>query len=350
MCKISVIVPVYNGENDIEKCISKLLEQTFQDVEIIVVNDGSTDRTEQICKQIMTQDTRVKLYTQENAGPSAARNKGIELATGEWVVFVDSDDWLESNCLEYVYNVALEENVDIVLWNLQNEQKDMSVPYVPFKGERRIFLEDEIYQIKNILFTDKTETKASPLSIKGPYCKLIKRAVIEDSRFPLELNLGEDVCFAHQLFDNVQKVMYVNKIFYHRILNGDSLSQKKDIKRGEKRSKYVNWVLNYRSDYDAKILNEFAFLKYRELVLYYLGSKLDLTYKGREEAIERFLRDINWEIDFSKLTGHRYLFLLEHKLYFVIYIFCFMKNMLLPTYRCLKRLIFSSRKMMKKRI
>lgn len=329
MCEISVIVPVYNGEKDIEKCISKLMQQTFQDIEIIIVNDGSTDQTEQICKKLRVQDKRIRLYTQKNMGPSVARNKGIELASGEWIVFVDSDDWLETDCLEYVYRVAKEEeNTDIVLWNLQEEVNGIPIAYEPFNGEYRLFIEDEIDCFIHTLFTDKTETKDSSLSIKGPYSKLIKSRIARECYFPIELNLGEDVCFAHQIYDKAHKVAYVNKKFYHRIVNENSLSTKIDVELGKKRSTYVNWVLEYRDKYEERLLNEFVFLKYKFVVLYYMNPRLKLPYEIRKQKIEQFLQEVKWKIDFKTLKGYKYTFLLEKKLFGIIYMGYFIKNML----------------------
>ena len=97
---ISVIVPVYNVEKYLEECLDSIQDQTYSDIEVILVNDGSTDSSKEICKKYCKQDSRFLLINQENQGLSAARNKGVEISTGEYIVFVDSDDIIKTNYLE----------------------------------------------------------------------------------------------------------------------------------------------------------------------------------------------------------------------------------------------------------
>ncbi len=97
--KISLIVPVYNGEKTIEKCINSILNQTYRNIEVIIIDDGSTDNTYEICKNMQNKDNRIQLIKQNNKGPSLARNVGIEYAQGKYIQFVDADDWLEPSII-----------------------------------------------------------------------------------------------------------------------------------------------------------------------------------------------------------------------------------------------------------
>lgn len=115
MKKISVIVPVYNTEKYIKKCIRSIIEQTLKEIEIIIVNDGSKDKSLEIIKDLMKQDRRIKLINKENEGVSSARNSGIKMAKGKYIQFIDSDDWIEKEFLEKMYDFAEKENVDIVV-------------------------------------------------------------------------------------------------------------------------------------------------------------------------------------------------------------------------------------------
>jgi glycosyltransferase involved in cell wall biosynthesis len=107
---ISIVVPVYNSEKYLEKCLVSLINQTYKNIEIIVINDGSTDGSLDIAKQLAKRDSRVKVYSKKNGGLSSARNHGIEKASGEYIGFVDSDDYIDCNMYSYLYD-ALEKNI-----------------------------------------------------------------------------------------------------------------------------------------------------------------------------------------------------------------------------------------------
>ena len=121
MAEVSVIIPVYNAEKYLEKCIESVVNQTLKDIEIILINDGSTDGSEEICKKYLS-DERVIYYSKENEGLAAARQDGIERASGEYIGFVDSDDWVEPDMYEKMYAAAKSNNSDVVYCNgLVNE-------------------------------------------------------------------------------------------------------------------------------------------------------------------------------------------------------------------------------------
>ena len=142
MSKISVIVPVYNVEKFIKRCLDSIINQTTKDLEIILVNDGSTDNSGKICDEYAKLDNRITVIHKENGGISSARNIGLDVATGEWIAFVDSDDYIEKDMYEVLYKTAIEKNVDIcacffkyltvdnkILFNLTQEQLDMNGKY-----------------------------------------------------------------------------------------------------------------------------------------------------------------------------------------------------------------------------
>lgn len=118
---ISVIIPVYNGEKYIKRCINSLINQTYKNIEIIIINDGSKDNSINIIKEISEKDKRIIIIDKENQGVSIARNAGIEKASGDYIMFVDVDDWVKTNMIEQMYKVIKKENVDIVKCNSINE-------------------------------------------------------------------------------------------------------------------------------------------------------------------------------------------------------------------------------------
>ena len=116
MIKISIIVPVYNTEKYLGVCLDSLISQTYKDIEIICVDDGSTDNSLQILNDYAAKDSRIKILTQKNQGPSVARNLGLEKAKGEYITFVDSDDWVSIDMCEKIYSKAIDTNADLVLF------------------------------------------------------------------------------------------------------------------------------------------------------------------------------------------------------------------------------------------
>lgn len=114
MCKVSVIVPVYNVEKYLERCIESLINQTFDDIEIIALNNGSTDKSLDILNYYAHKDKRIRVINNKNIGVSKSRNIGIEEAKGEYIVFVDSDDWIDSNMIYILYDTISDNNCDLV--------------------------------------------------------------------------------------------------------------------------------------------------------------------------------------------------------------------------------------------
>ena len=121
--KISIIVPMYNSESTIGKCIESILQQTLSELEVILVNDGSTDNTLDICKKYSKRDSRIVVVSQENKGLISARKRGVEISSADLIGFVDSDDWIEKECIEHMLELLLETNSDAVcrccfVWNI----------------------------------------------------------------------------------------------------------------------------------------------------------------------------------------------------------------------------------------
>ena len=120
MPKISVIVPVYNVEKYLRKCIESILNQTFREFELILVDDGSTDSSGKICDEYALKDSRIKVIHKENGGASSARNAGLDVAKGEYIGFVDSDDWIEMDMYGELYRLIKENNTDISVCGINN--------------------------------------------------------------------------------------------------------------------------------------------------------------------------------------------------------------------------------------
>ena len=163
--KISIIVPVYNVEQFLPQCMDSLINQTLKEIDIICINDGSTDNSEKILQQYAKQDKRIKIITQQNMGLSCARNAGLAVATGEYISFVDSDDWVDTDWCEKLYTAAKKENADIVRATIYNEYSNKTEPhkfnsvindhikkhlYLSRKNDRFVIVSNNIYR-KNLL-------------------------------------------------------------------------------------------------------------------------------------------------------------------------------------------------------
>ena len=125
---ISIIVPVYNVASYLPQCLDSLVNQTYRELEIICVNDGSTDGSLAILEEYSKKDERIKIISRENRGISCSRNEALDMAQGEWTMFVDSDDWIDLNTCESALNLALQHQADVVMWAYVREFKKQSLP------------------------------------------------------------------------------------------------------------------------------------------------------------------------------------------------------------------------------
>lgn len=207
---VSVIVPVYNVERYISKCIDSILKQTFTDFELILIDDGSSDNSLQICKQYESRDSRIRVYSQKNSGPSRARNNGISKALGEYITFVDSDDYLDS---DYLFELT-KYQADLVssgfkLWYA----KDNRTEYKSYDHFLKATKEDN-----NIdLAIEEGEFK---YLLAGPCCKLYKRSLLEKHHIFFDENLtyGEDHLFNLCYLQNIENIVltpYAGYVYTH---------------------------------------------------------------------------------------------------------------------------------------
>ena len=155
--KVSIIVPVYNAEEFLEDCIKSIIYQSLEDIEVICINDGSSDNSLGILNNFQEKDNRIKIFSQENSGPAAARNLGLEKSSGEYILFVDGDDWIEPDMCEKLYEHAIHNNSDLILFDatehkLNNEFRNrIYFPHNSFKEDYANFTFDYKYNKKHVL-------------------------------------------------------------------------------------------------------------------------------------------------------------------------------------------------------
>lgn len=228
MAKVSIIIPVYNKEEVLEKNIQSVLNQTLKDIEVILINDGSTDYSGEICNKIKQSDKRVKVVHQENGGTSVARNTGISVATGNYIGFMDPDDWIEPNMYENMYGEIQKNQSEVCICNY----------YVVTKKARHPIAIDLSFDIldKNQTFENlvlnmiSTKTlNSSEKAIAGTVWRLlIDRKSIEkyDLSFVPGLTIMQDLVFSVDLFTDVKNVCIDRNFNYHYIQIDDSAIHK----------------------------------------------------------------------------------------------------------------------------
>lgn len=207
MPKISIIIPVYKVEKYLRRCLDSLVAQTFTDWECILVDDGSPDNSGAICDEYAEKDGRFRVFHQENAGVSAARNKALDEAKGEWIGFVDSDDWIDAETYEVAYNRAVKEGADLIQWGYVHELSSKSL-YRP--SQEKIFT----YEDSNIYWEPSM------------WNKLISAKLILDNNiiFPEGTKLSEDRLFAFKCYIKAKKCVAIENCFYHYRSNETSAS------------------------------------------------------------------------------------------------------------------------------
>lgn len=217
--RISVIIPIYNCEKYLDRCLESLIHQTYKNLEIILINDGSTDKTSIICDKYASKDTRIRYVNIQNSGVSNARNIGIEHSTGEYISFIDADDFLELNTYEECIDIINKENLDILKFLYIRE-------YGKFKKETKF----KCVTNKKINYKKyNTEIYLNAFSCDDFISvsnAIIKKELVKDIRFDTKLQRAEDFLFMMKAIDKSANIYLLDKIFYHYIANNSSATQR----------------------------------------------------------------------------------------------------------------------------
>lgn len=237
---LSIVVPIYKVEKYLNKCIDSILCQTFTDFELILVDDGSPDRCGEICDYYQKRDKRVRVIHKENGGLSSARNAGIDIASGEYIGFVDSDDYIEPFMYEYLIE-SLKKNKCLL--------SICAINYVFEDGKSICKVKDEEDQVFN--FSDAIlEMNTYRLFDMGAWSKVYHKSLFNNLRFPVG-KLSEDFYIMYKIFDRAQKISYVATPCYNYLQRQNSISR--------------NTKINHDFEYAAKEQMEYLETKYPEL-------------------------------------------------------------------------------------
>lgn len=348
---ISVIVPVYNTESYLKKCIESIINQTFRNIEIILVDDGSTDTSAEILADYALRDNRIIVIHQENQGLSAARNAGMRNAKGEYIMFVDSDDWIDANTCEKAISAARTSLADIVMWTYVREYQSSSRITEMFDMKSLTWSGAK----KNVVFCQLIGPHGAKIThperidnLSVVWNKLYKKnKVIREEFVDTKLIGTEDFLFNVYAFYYADVITFIPEVLYHyRYGNPHSLTRgyPKDFKR-----KWVNLFERVSNFVEQCALDDdFRAALRNRICLSYIGlsmrviSASDLTEKEKKKELQaiRELPTYNrafsgWKLQQFPIHWQVYFFFVKYHLYLPLYYLC----RIMYTMRCKRMLV-----------
>ena len=304
---VSIIVPVYNVEDYIEDCIKSLINQNYKNIEIILINDGSSDLSEEICRTYQQKDKRIKLYSIQNSGVSTARNLGIKKSKGDYILFVDSDDEVNDNYVSYLLKNASE-----LCLSICNFSTNISHVFEDRKNSNftnHVFYKEDFIELYkyNLLNT--------------PCCKLFDRSIIikNNIHFNQDLSLGEDLLFNLEYFNEIDKITFLNDyLYYYRFHGNNSLSSRYNEEAKSIQLMLIDNITNsFINTNNLKLLNKCRMDRIISILENEMCNK-DISFIRRYINVIHLLqdKDIRRKIELYR-TGYNtfYYYLLKLKLY-----------------------------------
>lgn len=300
--KVSVIVPVYNAEKYLHRCIDSILAQTFTDFELLLIDDGSKDKSGAICDEYAVKDSRVRVFHKENGGVSSARNLGLDNACGSYITFVDSDDYLEAKCLS---TLVSQQNIDLTIVN-----------YVCHKCFKRIIPDSVsfVLQGENVLY-DFLNQRTNIGSLRTPWGKLYKKCLIDKIklRFNEELHIAEDTIFVLQYCINCRSLEMIDNPLY----NYEYSDSNKETSLARNEGLYINqyslvfkelWRLNEQFKSSIGVEDNILYRYYIDEI--FSMTLVSVLHARNCSVLKAFSSDINVqrcmaELDLSKFYGRK---------------------------------------------
>lgn len=291
--KLSIIVPVYNVKQYIDKCITSILDQSFKDFELILVDDGSTDGSGDVCEAYAKLDHRIRVYHQLNQGQAVARNFAIRKANGDYIGFVDSDDWIQPEMYEHLINAAQNKNADIVVCRLQTVSEEENV--MDILGYEDSFVMDKIKATTEILLDHKMKS--------FPVNKIYKKNLFNGLEFPAN-RYFEDTAIIYKVIYNANLIVTIPYIGYNYRFNPNSTCNNKSLDYSKLVKREFDNALAFGERYifckkDArlkKVLKDCAnkaYMRIRGFIHLQAHKGLKLT-PGQKEEIDAIMKSFSW--------------------------------------------------------
>ena len=280
---ISVIIPVYNVEQYVERCLNSVINQSYPNLEIILVDDGSTDKSGEICDQYALKDSRIKVIHEENAGLGEARNRGLRIASGDYICFVDSDDWIEEDYCKELVQAAERTNSDIAICGYNECLKEGKTPKVKY---------DDCFTItgKEILHYTMTANGKYWFNI-SVWNKLYKREIISELWF--KSRVYEDIMYNAESMYRANKIAYANKCLYNYRINreGSIISKGFQRKTIEFEMKFKEERVEFfKRNNEIKLARDAEAVVIHDKLLYY--AFMSLSKDNYSEYIKKYKEDL----------------------------------------------------------
>ncbi len=297
---ISIIVPVFNCEKYIRECLISLINQTYSNLEIIVINDGSNDLSAQKINEFCKHDKRFKLVNKKNEGVAKTRNIGVQMAKGEYITFVDGDDYISINFIEEALNLVKKYNLDFILGGTRKFNKNSYKDYVVDSKNGILIYDKKLMDYKaKVLSNGKVDDKRlNSCFTSGPVCKLFKSDIVKRYKFNETLVTGEDVVYNLQILESVNKIGIVESIWYFYRQNSQSVTNLYNPKIKTAYEKTLI-VLNdmFKKDKEMeKYLKVRAIQQFHGMLLLYpLHSESKLSYRNKKNFINSCLHSTPWK-------------------------------------------------------
>lgn len=313
MCLVSVIVPVYNVEKYLEKCLDSIINQTYKDIEIILIDDGSRDNSGEICDVYAKRDNRILVIHKENTGVSDTRNKGIKVANGKYICFIDSDDTVALNYVEKLVQPTRNEDYDLVICNFQKlfPDKVLDMSFSNIKCFSGVFTRDYQFLCTITVF---------------PCGKLYKASLIKEKNiiFPVDFTYAEDQLFNFQYYCYVKKYCLINEPLYYYWQRPGSASKNNTLKSFEDnllKLKYekIFYKNNYIENYENLLINSCLWLIKKHVLLKSYNNCYN-SYKKRADSVRKIAEEELEQVKFNNFSKRNIAALcLKYKLYSILY-------------------------------
>lgn len=334
--KISVIIPIYNVERYLERCLKSVCNQSFKDIEIICINDGSTDRSPDILKDFAAEDMRIRIIDKDNTGVSDCRNIGINLAIGRYIMFVDSDDWIDVSMIEKMYSLMKIHDLDLSICTYCREFGSYKKEKIFNLPEISLYTDNEVKDLMRRLIGPLKEELSNPeyLDALGTvWGKLYKAEIIKGNTIKFidlkEIGSAEDVLFNMYFLNASIKVIFLNQPLYHYWkVNSISITSRYNEKLITQRKVFFNYIYqfinnNKLSNSYIKSLNNRISISVLGLGLNELAEDNQISlfkkYKNYRKILnESYIEEANQELELSYFPLHWRLFYFCNKYHLTI--------------------------------
>ena len=285
MEKISVIVPIYNVEKYLERCIESIINQTYKNLEIILVDDGSPDNCGNICERYAQKDNRIIVIHKENGGLSDARNAGLKIATGEYISYIDSDDYIDNDMYEYMMKEMSKENADIAICGTKVDFENGITKLKENKEKEILNAKEALIKLNSFSSFDM-----------AVWNKIYKRNIVSGIEFPIA-KTSEDYFVMYQYFDRAKKIVVLPQAKYHYIQRENSISRGKKISHDyiEGSRAQQNFIKRNYSEIEFVGNTAYAF-SYIAIYNRYIKNKQRLSRKNKKifkKEVKKYITDIN---------------------------------------------------------